>query len=562
MAKYVLKERAPEELRALVPEYSAFLQDLFHTRNLATRESIEAFLEPSYERDSHDPFLLPDMEAAVSRILRAVENKESVCVWSDYDCDGVPGGVMLTDFFRRIGLVVVHYIPHRHKEGYGLNEEGLSELASQGVTLVVTIDLGTMEHANIEFAREKGIDVIVTDHHEAPPELPRALALLNPKRKDSAYPFDGLCGAGVAWKLVQAVLARNRFDIGEGQEKWYLDLVGLATLSDMVPLVGENRMLARYGLLVLKKNRRPGFAALLSALRIKALTLTEDDVGFMISPRINAASRMDSPALAARLLATQNVEEAFELARSLDAINTERKTLVATTVKEANRRMEEGVYKEKAVIVMGSPSWRPGILGLVANSLAEAHGKPVFLWGREGGEILRGSCRSDGVVSVVDLMRTASDVFGHYGGHIAAGGFSVDEDKVHLLSDALTRAYAILSEQGFGEKEIIVDRELSLAEVLHAHRELARLAPFGEGNKKPLFKIPRVKVEALKVFGKAKNHLEIRLSTESARVSGIAFFATPTSFTRTLEVGMEADVFGHVESDWGGRARVRIVDIL
>ena len=375
---YRLRERAHDDL----------LQDLLLARGVVGAEATELFLSPEYESGSHDPFLLPDMSKAIERILAAQKNVEQVAVWSDYDCDGIPGGVMLADFLRLLGLMVTHYIPHRHKEGYGLNQEGIDELAGQGVTLIITIDLGTTEHENIVYAKEKGIEVIVTDHHIVQTQDEKlasrspspasggvsvhvqqvfhpAFALINPKRPDSQYPFDGLCGAGVAWKLVQAILIKNRpVGFSEGQEKWYLDLVGIATLCDMVPLVDENRMLAHFGLRVMRKGRRPGLAALFKLLRIKQETLTEDDIGFMIGPRINAASRMDSPAVAARLLAATTAEEAQEVAYTLNKINDERKGAVASIVKEVNKRLLGTDLSESPLIVMGNPNWRPGVLGL------------------------------------------------------------------------------------------------------------------------------------------------------------------------------------------------------
>ncbi len=525
-------------------------------------EAFADFLEPDYLAHSHDPFLLPGMEAAVDRIGTAIKNNEPVCVWSDYDADGVPGGVMLAGFLRDMGLSVRHYIPHRHKEGYGLNIEGLQELAEQGHKLVITCDLGTTEIEQIAYANTKGIDVIVTDHHLEPAVLPEALAIINPKLASSKYPFDGLCGAGVAWKLVQGVLQKHRPDsFPEGKEKWYLDLVGIGTLSDMVPLVGENRMLAQFGLKVMRRGRRPGLAALLKLLRIQPHTLTEDDIGFMVSPRINAASRMDSPEAAARLLATENVAEAGDLAFALNKINDERKTLVASTVKEVNKRLLLGGL-ESPVIVMGSPSWRPGILGLVANSLVEAHHKPAFLWGREGGELLRGSCRSEGVTNVVELMHAAGDVFDHCGGHAASGGFALLEERAHELPGALNKAYDALKSQGAATKEITVDRELDLSELPHALRHLDRLAPFGIGNAKPLFIFPNATVGSIKMFGKQKNHLQVSLADDFNRVDGIAFFSTPESFQKQPTTGARVDAVGHIERDWRGQPRVRIVDIL
>jgi single-stranded-DNA-specific exonuclease len=554
MKSYRVREKLHDEL----------LQHLLLARGIDSLYH-EQFLNPDFERDSHDPYLLPGMDAAVERLFAAKTAGEHVSVWSDYDCDGIPGGVMLTEFLRVFGLQVTHYIPHRHREGYGLNTEGIDELKAAGVSLVVTVDLGTTEVNEIAYAKTLGIDVIVTDHHlvQSDHPLPKAVAILNPKHPDSKYPFDGLCGAGVAWKLVQALLQKDRSIMGEGQEKWLLDLVGIATLSDMVPLQGENRMLARSGLLVMKRGRRPGIAALLKLLRISTSTLTEDDITFMVSPRINAASRMDSPQLAARLLAADTPELAAELAAQLNRINDERKGLVASTTKEVNKRLQE-MGDLPNVIVMGNPKWRPGILGLVANKLVESTGKTTFLWGREGGESLKGSCRAAAGVNVVELMAAARDGLDHFGGHAASGGFGVAEEKVHELPKRLNDAYTMLATVSALAEEVVLDRELDLGELWQAQRTLAQLSPFGIGNEKPLFMFPNVSISGVRVFGKAQDHLELNFTRPSAAagVNGIAFFSTPDSFSKKVEQGMRADVVGNVELDWRGKPRIRVVDVL
>ncbi|MES2202982.1 MAG: single-stranded-DNA-specific exonuclease RecJ [Patescibacteria group bacterium] len=546
MKSYRVRERQHDDL----------VDDLLLARGIMP-EAKEHFLNPDYIADGHDPMLLPDMPAAVERILSAQKNNEKVAVWSDYDCDGIPGGVLLTEFLRAMGLAVTHYIPHRHKEGYGLNNEGIDELVEQKVSLMITVDLGTTDIECVAYAKAKGVDTIVTDHHLVHGALPDAL-VINPKRPDSKYPFDGLCGAGVAWKLAQA-LQNKTHTLGEGQEKWLLDLAGLGTLSDMVPLVGENRMLARFGLTVMRRARRPGLRALLEVLRIKPSTLTEDDVAFMVSPRINAASRMDNPHVAAALLGATDGARAVELARELNTINDARKTLVATTVKEANKRLALGT--PSPLIVMGSPAWRPGILGLVANSLMEAHGKPVFLWGREGGTAIRGSVRSNGV-SVVELMGAAKDAFEEFGGHTASGGFSLAEEKVHELPARLQSAYETLAAQGVVSEEKIVDRELSLAEVPAAYKDLQQLAPFGVGNTKPLFIFGQTTIKSMKTFGKQQNHLDFYLEQNGAHTGAIAFFSNSESFTKKAAGGVRADIVGHVEMDWRGKPRIRVVDII
>lgn len=552
MKSYRVRDRLHENL----------LEHLLLARGVSP-ENHENFLNPDYAADSHDPFLLPDMEKAVDRILAAKKNNEHVSVWSDYDADGIPGGVMLSEFLRRIGLRVTHYIPHRHKEGYGLNIEGIEELKEADVSLVITVDLGTTEIANIAHAQTLDIDIIVTDHHLEPDVLPDVFALINPKLQSSRYPFDGLCGAGVAWKLVQAILSKHRPDgFAEGQEKWLLDLVGIATLSDMVPLVGENRMLARNGLLVMRRGRRPGLAALLKLLRIAPASLTEDDITFMVSPRINAASRMDSPALAAQMLGAATAEDGAVFAAQLNRINDERKGLVASTVREVNKHIAGMDLQKSPLIVMGNPKWRPGILGLVAGKLVETHSKTVFLWGREGGDIIRGSCRAAPGVNIVEVMAAAASAFEHFGGHAASGGFELAQEHVHELPARLEAAYAAVNATGTGAVEILLDRELDLAELGAAHRDLQKLAPFGVGNTKPLFIFPNVSVGAVRTFGKTKNHLGLTLSRGTARAEGIAFFSTPESFNKKVEQGDKADIIGHVEADWRGAPRVRVVDIL
>jgi len=324
----------------------------------------------------------------------------------------------------------------------------------------------------------------------------------------------------------------------------------------------------------LRRARRPGIAALLSVLKIKPRALTEDDIGFMFAPRINAASRMDSPEVAARLLTTNSMVEARELAARLNTINDERKGLVASISREVNKRLEI-TGEESPLIVMGNPKWRPGVLGLVANSLMQAHGGPVFLWGRDGSTslseedgLLRGSCRSDGSVSVVEVMAAAGHggFFDHFGGHRASGGFSFTQDKAPELSARLANAYETLRSRTPDIVEVILDRQLSIAEVPHAHQALQKLAPFGIGNPKPLFIFPSTLISSVRTFGKQKDHLELALSSPDGEVGdvvpGVAFFSTTDSFQKKITRGERVDIVGHVELDWRGGPRIRIVDVI
>jgi single-stranded-DNA-specific exonuclease len=564
MARYTVRQKAPKDVHDALAEHPEVVRDLLHTRGVSDAKSAIEFLYPSFERESHDPMKLPGMSAAVDRILHAIAGNEKICIWSDYDCDGIPGGALLHDFFKLIGYNnFINYIPHRHLEGYGLNERGLSDVKKEGVTLVITVDSGITDVAPVAHANSLGLDVIVTDHHLPGPELPPALAVINPKLVGSEYTFDGLCGTGVAWKLVQAILSKNRFGVSEGKEKWLLDLVGLATVADMMELRGENRMLVHYGLVVMRKSPRPGLRALLALSKTRQNLLTEDDIGFTIAPRINAASRMDEPRRAFELLTSRDEVEAAGLAKHLQHMNDVRKGVVAATVKEVHGRLrEEGI--PSGVIVMGNPHWRPGLLGLVANGVKEAHARTVFLWGREGGDTIKGSCRSDGSVNVVELMQEAKDIFIDFGGHKYSGGFSVHADKIHDVRASLERAYEVVRTRASAQEPVFVDRELPIEDVSKTLPYLERLAPFGMGNEKPLFIIPGVQITHMKQFGKTNNHIELTLGgAGDSRLTAMTFFKTPEDFEKVPSVGQHIDVVGHLERGvFDRRARLRLVDIV
>lgn len=571
MLKFRTKIRDEKKLEQLVG-YPELLKILLWNRGIKSKEEAERFLQPGYERDLNDPFLLPDMAKAVERILQAIEKKEKIVIFSDYDADGIPGAVILHDFFEKIGYRnFANYIPHRHLEGFGLNHEVIEKFKEDKISLIITVDCGIADVAEVKRAKEHGIDVIITDHHESGKFLPDAVAVIDAKRMDSKYPFKDLCGAGVAFKLVQAILQKKVFDLKEGTEKWLLDMVGIATLSDMVPLVGENRALAYYGLKVLRKSPRVGLMKLLSLLKIEQKNITEDDIGFSISPRINAASRMGDPEDAFKLFIARTDEEADVLARHLDHINNERKGVVAGIVKEVRKIMRERYSDgttEKKVVVIGNPEWKPSLLGLVANSLVDDHARPVFLWGRDGGNILKGSCRGDGCTSVIDLMTEVEvGIFEEFGGHNMSGGFSVVQEKVHLLEEKLQIAYEKVILKGKIEvEEIIADAKISFDEVTNENYQLIeKLAPYGVENPKPLFLFEKVMIEGVKMFGKEANHLELVFKNSRGRdVKAIGFFIKDTDYEPTLKAGDVINLLANFEkSTFRGFAelRLRIVDI-
>jgi len=474
--------------------------------------------------------------------------------------------VLFHDFFKKIGYKnFKNYIPHRHEEGYGLNVSAIEKFGEDGVNLLISVDSGITDVLPVERANTLGIDVIITDHHIPNGTVPAAYAILNPKQTGDTYPYDMLCGAGVVYKLVQALIQKGDFDIKKGWEKWWLDMVGLATVADMVPLTGENRVLAHYGLHVLRKSRRPGLIELCRKMYLKQASITEDDIGFMIAPRINAASRMDVPMDAFELLSTKDEIRANVLSVHLDKINNKRKGLVGVITKEIKKRIDEEDLKE--VIVMGNPNWKPTLLGIVANNIAEAYKRPAFFWGRDGGVHLKGSCRSGNNTNVMTLMsRVPSDLFIDFGGHAFSGGFSTPHEKIHELEHELLKAYGSMEKSKEAEP-LVIDRVLSLDDVSwNTYRTLEQLAPFGQGNKKPVFLFEGITIVDVKNFGKDSNHLQIDLEKEfGGKVSAIGFFKTTNDFNGKLEKGNTINLVATIEKSTFGRStelRLRIVEIL
>lgn len=539
------------------------LEALLHTflleRGISPDEAKE-FFSPDYKK-LHDPLLLPHMEKARDRVIEAIKKNEHIVVFSDYDADGIPGAVVLSDFFKRAEYKnVSFYIPHRHDEGFGLNMEAIDVCVERGAKLLITVDCGIADVEEVKYLNTHKVDVVITDHHEPGTVLPPAYAIVDPKLESGG---SELCGAAVAYKLVQAILLKETFGIKPGMEKWSLDMVGIATLSDMVPLVGENRILASYGLNVLRKSPRPGLQALLKKLNINQAYLTEDDIAFMITPRINAASRMGKPEDAFNLLSTESHLEAEKLALHLEKINNERKGIVASMVKEAKSHL--ALRQEIGdVIVLGNPEWKPSMLGLVANSMVEEYKRPVFVWGRDGDGVLKGSCRSFDGINLHMLMEKASDSFIEYGGHAGAGGFSITLEKIAILEEILCKKVKEL------EKEIGRKYESASIELAHIGSRLwdmvSKFAPFGMANPKPLLKIENAEIKSAKNFGKTGNHLEIIFNTpDNQEVKAISFFKTVEDVSVSLKRGSKISLYAHLEKSYfrnRPEIRLRIVDII
>ena len=573
--------------------FSELLQTLLLKREITNIEDAEIFLNPNYERDFFDPFLMRDMEKACVRLFEAIDAKEKIVIYADYDCDGIPGAVILQNLFKKINFENYEvYIPQRNSEGYGLNLEAIKIFANNEVKLLITVDLGITAIAEVAQAEVDGIDVIIMDHHLPKivsdcenfsscalplrggtlgdknfhnPSLPHAYAILNPKVDD--YPEKMLCGSGVVFKFIQAFVKKygEYFKINSGWEKWLLDLAGLATISDMVPLVGENRAIAYFGMKVLRKTPRLGLQKLFAKMNFDQKHISEDDISFMITPKLNAASRMDDPMRAYEILATGDVAEAGALANHLSKINDDRKLIVAGIMREVNKKFEKRELKD--VIVIGNPLWRVGVLGIVAGKISDEYQKPVFVWGKDENDCIKGSCRSDGSVSLVELMTSIPDSFIDFGGHELAGGFTVNNEKIHFLEEELSLSYNKIKKlKSIDDIFYDIKSDLSILNMKN-YKEIERLAPFGLGNPKPVFLFENVKIDKIKKFGKngSGEHLEISFSDSRGKTKAISFFSNVDSFKNSLTEGLSVNLLANFDlSRFRGREelRLRIIDII
>ncbi len=559
--------------------YSPLMQKLLHQRGIFDIQHAESFCKPDYKKIS-DPYMLHDMGKALERIYLALKNKEKITIYADYDADGIPAAVILYDTFIKIGHSNIEvYIPHRHDEGFGLHIPALTKIAEGGTSLIITVDLGTSAVAEVLHAQMLGIDSIITDHHLPGETLPNAIALVNPKL--GKYPDPMLCASAVAFQLVRGLL--HELSVREpilgialplaGYEKWLLDLVGIATISDMVPLRNENRIFAYYGLKVLRKTKRLGLRTLIQKLGITLPYITETDIGFSLTPRINAASRMDHPMRAFELLIATDPVVAQNTATYLMKKNEERKTQVATSMRALHKKLGQVTLRD--ILVTGDSTWGHGILGLIAGKVTEHYKVSTFVYTEHHDGTLKGSCRGYGSVDVTQLMALLpADTFVQFGGHAGAGGFTIARDKIHFLEDLLCDALLQLrtsASEGNTDESIItqsiaVDALVCPDDITESlYRDTRQLAPFGMDNPEPVFGMKGI-VEQVKSFGKGNAHLEIVFQKSHGRVvRGIAWYTAPESLSYIPELGQEAILIGTLEeSRFMGKKelRLKILDLV
>ncbi len=545
----------PPEITAerLVPEV---VTQILAGRGVAP-EAMERFLWPDYERDAHDPWLLTDMEPAVARIRLAAERGERVAVYGDYDIDGITASAVMLEALEALGVRAESYIPDRFEEGYGINQGALEALAARGVTLVVSVDCGITSAHEAVWAQEHGLDLIITDHHAVPPIIPEAVAVINPKRPGDQYPFKELAGVGVAFQVVRAMQARLGCP-AVGQEKWLLDLVALGTVCDVVPLVGENRMLVTYGLKVLRQTRRPGITQLAMVAGTVPAELDTEALGFRLGPRMNAAGRLEHAAGSLELVRTKDVHRAGELAVRLDQRNRERRAtqdLITTAAVAA-----AGVYVDDPVLVLAGADWSHGVVGVVASKLVEKFGKPVLV-GQILGDDTKGSARSVGAFNMVEALRANATLLSKYGGHFFAAGFTLPTERLDELRAGLNEYF--VSSGACAYEVPIAAAEVSFGDLGGIDWDLLAtfdlLQPYGRENPAPLIKITNVPCERVARIGSAGQHLRLVICDQRGRRLSAVGFGLSERYS-TLRDGQQLTLVGRLnKNEFQGKRSLQLI---
>ncbi len=563
-----------DEFKNKFPEIDPVILQLLYNRGINTQRKIDEFLNPDYTKDVHDPFLFNDMEKAASIIFSAILNNKNIVVHGDYDADGVSASVILVSTIKALGAKNVSvYIPHREKEGYGLNDETVDYLIKGKADLMVTCDCGISNYQEVQRAKEAGMEVIITDHHHVPENKPPADAILHPLDKEEKYPFKYLTGGGVAFKLAQALVKRDmetKKVLAEGFDKWLLDLVAISTVADFGPLIGENRTLVKYGLVVLQKTKRIGLRELYKQAGFSPDQIDVKTIGWKIAPRINAAGRLDHANTAYQLLITEDVAEAESLAIDLNSTNVERQKTTEEITSAAKGIIGDNP-REKVVIASGK-DWPLGIVGLVAGRLSNYFGRPAFIMGEIDGEIT-GSARSNiSNFHLTETLDAAEEYLARYGGHAAAAGFTLKDKK--NFPKFINRLKEIADEKIKEEDlipEIDIDGEIILDDVNWDFiNDLEKFEPTGEANPSPLFAVKDLIVDRVEAIGKDEHHLRLMVKHRGAQIFKLIGFCfaqeekVGEDWCQVLKRGDKIDAVVDVGvNEWNGNRefQFKIIDL-
>lgn len=569
--RWIVAEPISEEIKQQFPEIHPVVLQLLWNRGIRTQEEIDVYIGPDWSRDTYSHALFLNMEKAVSRTFQALERGENITVHGDYDADGVCGSTVLIstlrEICRQLGFdehKIDSYIPHREKEGYGMSVETIEHLKNhKQTTLVITVDCGISNKPAVDRGKELGVDTIICDHHTMPAELPDQAILIHPLVPGETYPNKKLCGTGVAFKLACGLIeeARKRgADMPEGYEKWLLDLVAIATVTDVVPLQGENRTLEHFGLTVLNKTRRIGLQRLIEVAGGTLGKLDITSIGFLIGPRINAAGRMSHAQDALNLLLSEDEMEASMFAIQLQEINIERQKASQAMYLQAKKQVDEGA---KLIVVVGE-GWSAGLVGLVAGKLVTDYHRPVYAVGKIDDHYV-GSGRSIGGFDVTAALRHAGEHLDKFGGHPEACGFSVTGSDRFESAVAMLHEFANASIQDDASLPTLKsDVDIQLEEITwELFAQLDQCRPFGQGNPSPIFTSRNVRVQSMKSVGNGAQHLKLTLRSRTGKMMpGIGF--NLGGFLETLSLGKEVDIAYEIDvNEWNGsrELQVRLVDI-
>ena len=527
---------------------STLLGSILVSKQVDSEEKIRLFLNPTRE-DFHDPFLMPDMEKAVQRILNAIKEQHKTIIYGDYDVDGITSVTVLKKYLEERGLEVGTYIPNILNEGYGLNKEAVKKIADQGYTLIITVDCGISCIEEIEYANELGIEVIVTDHHEPGEEIPKCLAVIDAKRKDNHYPFNQLAGVGVVFKLIQAISIKLNLDAKEYLK--YLDIVCVGTISDIVPLVDENRVITKLGLKLVERTKNIGLKTLLESTGYKEINSTT--ISFGIAPRINACGRMGEEIEALHLFLTNDLQEAKQISEKLNKYNTERQEIEKQIFKQALELVEN--QEEKPCIVLGKEGWHHGIIGIVASKITDIYFKPSILICFEGKEG-KGSGRSIPGFDLHDAVMNCNTYVEKFGGHSMAIGINVKKENFEKFKKEF-ETYTQNSHINDIIPIIKIDREVDIRKInIQDIKDLKLLEPYGEANKMPLFLIKNLKIQAIRTLSECK-HIKLKLGIDNYIIDAIGF--NMGNIADKYLIGDKVDVVGSLEiNEFGGNENIQI----
>ena len=544
-----------ESVQALAKELdiSEVVAHLLVQRGITNFDTAKQFFRPDWHH-LHDPFLMKDMDVAVDRLQQAIDKNEIIMVFGDYDEDGTSAVALLAHYLQRKKLEVISYIPDRYAEGYGLSQQGIDKAVSERVKLLFTLDCGIKSVDLIAYANQKGIDVIVCDHHNPGEQLPDAHAVLDPKRSDCNYPFDELCGCGVVFKLIQAHASTLGIEVQELQP--YLDLVATASAADIVSIIDENRTLTYFGMQIYQQSPRPGLMALLGDRKQSAISLT--DLVFRVAPRINAAGRMKHGTYAVDLLLSESIEEATNRAKEIEGFNENRKALDREITQQALIQIEESEQTNNASTVVYDPNWHKGVIGIVASRLIETHYKPTVVFSRSG-DVLTASARSVRDFDLYAALSECQDYMIQFGGHKYAAGLTIRPEQYAGFCKRFEKVVSKLIQPEQKERTLLIDMEIPITEITPKFfRIVNQMAPFGPGNMRPVLLSKRVKDRGYaKLVGSDKTHLKCSFVAGKQSINAIGF-----DLGNALEViqSSESDIAYVVdENEWNGETSLQLI---